>query len=208
MRRDESNRSFRMGPSILRLPPFPPFLSILLFVLIPPAISSTSLGAQERPDFSGAWTSTSQGRSGGAGGGGAMGSLGSGWGSSFTIEQDANLLTITRVFFSRGDLQPPIRYRFAIDGSETRNEIMMGRGMQEQLSTTSWDGDRLVITTLSEVGEGTGEERILSETTHTLSLQPPSAGRAAWPPSLIVETVRGGVLGGSSSTTRTVYSRN
>jgi hypothetical protein len=172
------------------------------------ALLSTGAGGQERPDFSGVWTSTVQGGGGfAAGGTRGAGSLGSGWGSSFTIEQGADMLTVTRVFFSRGDLQPPLKFRFALNGSETRNVVLMGRGMQEQLSTTAWDGDNLVITTLYDVPKGQGSELILAEVTQTLSLRPPSAGRAAWPPSLVLETVRGGVLGGPPSTTRTVYNR-
>lgn len=167
---------------------------------------SASASGQERPDFSGTWTSPSQGGGGGIRGSG--GSLGTGWGSTFTIEQDEEVLTLTRVFFTRADLQPPIKYRFALDGSETRNVVLMGRGMQKEVSTTAWEGNSLVITTIYDVAGERGEGRILCEVTHTLSLQPPSAGRAAWPPSLVVETVRSGVLGGPPSTTRTVYTRN
>ena len=129
-------------------------------------------------------------------------------GGDFTIEQDEDTLTLTRVFFSRADLQPPLKFRFALDGSETRNVVLMGRGMQEQVSTAAWEGDRLVITTVHDVAEDVGGERIVSEVVRTLSLRPPSAGRAAWPPSLVVETSRSGVLGGPPSTTTTVYTRN
>jgi hypothetical protein len=115
---------------------------------------------------------------------------------------------VVRVFFTRGDLQPPLKYGFALDGSETRNVVLMGRGMQEQVSTAVWEGDKLVITTVYDVPGGEGGGMVLGEVSQTLSLQPPSPGRAAWPPSLVVETVRGGVLGGPPSTTRTVYSRN
>jgi hypothetical protein len=174
------------------------------------ALLSTPAGGQERPDFSGTWTSAGQGRGPSSAGRGqqATGTLGSGWGSTFSIEQDADTLTVTRVFFARSDFQPPIKYRFALDGSETRNVVLMGRGMQEQVSTTKWEGESLVITTSYDVPLHRGGERIVCEMTHTLSLPPPRAGTAAWPPALVVETVRGGVLGGPPSTTRTVYNRN
>ena len=184
-------------------------LSTLVLSAFAVALFANGAGGQERPDFSGIWTSPAQGGGFAAGGArGATASPGSGWGSSFTIEQDGDRLTLTRVFFSRADLQPPMKFRFALDGSETRNVVLMGRGMQEQVSTAVWDGDNLVITTLYEVPEGQGREMILAEVTQTLSLRPPSPGRAAWPPSLVVETVRGGVLGGPPSTTRTIYTRN
>jgi len=182
-------------------------LSTVALPVLAVALLPMGAGGQERPDFSGIWTRQGGGMAAG-GARGAAGSLGSGWGSSFTMEQDADTLTVTRVFFARNDLQPPIRYRFALDGSEARTVVLMGLGMQEQLSTTRWDGDKLVIITVYDVPEGQSGGRITSEVTHTLSLQPPRAGRAAWPPSLVVETVRGGVLGGPSSTTRTVYTKN
>jgi hypothetical protein len=46
---------------------------------------------------------------------------------------------------------------------------------------------------------------LTSTVTQTLWLQP--AGGAPWEPSLVVETLRGGALGGPPSTTRTVYTR-
>jgi hypothetical protein len=181
-------------------------LSTTVLSMLAVALVFSSAAGQERPDFSGVWTSPSQGGAGGMRGGG--GSLGTGWGSSFTIDQDEETLTLTRVFFTRADLQPPIKYRFALDGSETRNVILMGRGMQEGVSTTAWEGDSLVITTIYDVVDDGSGERIRCDVVHTLSLEPPPAGRAAWPPSLVVETVRCGALGGPPSTTRTVFTRD
>src|SRR5688572_33215568 len=88
-------------------------------------------------------------RGGAAGGrGGRMGDMGSGWGSSITITQDANRLTVEYAFFGRGDMQPPLRFVYALDGSETRNRMMMGRGIQELPARTTWENDQLVITTV------------------------------------------------------------
>jgi len=157
------------------------------------AVSAT---AQTRPDFSGRWTSgpepAATGRSGEP-----AGDMGSGWGSSITITQTAERMTVEYVFFARGDMQPPLRFVFALDGSETKNSVMMGRGIQTQTSKTAWEGDKLVITTTHSFAHPETGQPLTSEVKRTLTLESPT--------SLIIETTRNGVLGGPSSTTRTVY---
>jgi hypothetical protein len=162
-------------------------------------IVATGAAAQERPDFSGAWTVAASPT-------GPGGSLGSGWGASFTLVQYADTLTLERAFYKRADLQPVMKFRYSLNGSETRNTVLMGRGAQVQVSTTGWEGDKLVITTVHTVPDAEDGRTVTCEVTQTLSLRPPRL--AAWPPSLVVETTRCGVLGGPPSTTRTVYARN
>jgi len=174
-------------------------LVLLLAACAVPLFSEVA-GAQDRPDFSGAWTAVRQLAD--------TGFLGSGWGASFTIIQGPNTLTVERVFFSRTDLQPPMRFHYSLDGSESINTVLVGRGEQVQISTAIWDGESLVITTAFTIPGTIDGQTITSETTQTLSLLPPTGGRLAWPPSLVIETVRGGALGGPPSTTRTVYIRN
>lgn len=167
--------------------------------------------AQTRTNFSGQWTSTPDAvaaaaqrgagaegaRRGGGGGRARSGDMGSGLGSTIAVTQDARQLMIEYVFFSRGDLQPPLRFRYALDGTPTTNVVTMGRGDQEQVSRTRWDGDTLVITTAHTFLEpGTGE-KVETTVTDKLSLESPD--------SMIVEVTRAGVLGGPASTTRTVY---
>lgn len=137
----------------------------------------------------------------------APATLGSGWGKEFTIVQDEQRLTVVRVFFSRGDMQPALKYRYSLDGSETRNTILMGRGIQEQVSTMAWDGDKLVITTIHKSQNPVDGKIVTCEVKQVLSLQVDESSPDS-PPSLVVETTRGGVLGGPPSTTRTVYSKN
>src|SRR5262245_29112009 len=85
-------------------------------------VLTTQVTAQTRPDFSGKWSSEpaaqdSAARGGRAGGRGARpGDMGSGWGSNITITQDAKQLVVEYVFFARGDLQPPLRFTYALDG--------------------------------------------------------------------------------------------
>jgi hypothetical protein len=180
---------------------------IALAAATPALLALAGDGQPRRPDFSGRWSNPVQAdRSAGARG--QAGSRGSGWGQEFTIDQDNGVLTVTRVFFTRGDLQPPIKLRFALDGSPTVNAVLMGRGVQQTTSTTAWDDDALVITTRYEVPAGEGGALVPYEEVRTLSLQPPPRGRNAWPPSLAMEIVRQGILGGPPSTTRLVFSRD
>ena len=122
--------------------------------------------------------------------------MGSGWGPTITITQNATQLTVEYAFFGRGDMQPPLKFTYALDGSETKNSVMMGRGTQAQVSKTAWDGARLVITTVHTFAGPDGKP-MTSEVKQTLSLESPT--------SLVVEAVRAGVLGGPATTTRTVY---
>ena len=178
-------------------------LSVVTVVLL-----AVSVTAQTRPDFSGRWTSEPEptaaapgggGQTGAArsGGRGASGDMGSGWGANITITQAANRLTVEYAFFARGDMQPPLKFVYALDGAETKNSVMMGRGIQAQTSKTAWDGDKLVITTLHSFENPANGQPMTSEVKQTLSLESPT--------SLVVETTRSGVLGGAPSTTRTTY---
>jgi len=182
--------------------------------------TASAAAAQARPDFSGRWTSETEtvssprgerpggGRAAGAGragaarggSGGRIGEMGSGWGSTITITQNARSLTVEYAFFSRGDLQPPLRFTYALDGSESKNTLMMGHGIEERVSRTSWDGDRLVITTAQRTPGPVNAELVTATIRRTLSLESPDV--------LVVEMEIDGVLGGPASSSRTVYRRS
>jgi hypothetical protein len=154
--------------------------------------------AQAPVDFSGHWT-LSEGASESESGE-------SGWGPAFTIVQRTDSLTVERMFFSPADLQPPLRFRYALDGSESSNVVMMGRGMQTQLASARWQGESVVIVVRHvdpSADEGSG---VTAEVRHVLSYEP--TRREAHPPVLVIETTRPGILGGRPSTTRTVYTRS
>jgi formylglycine-generating enzyme len=122
---------------------------------------------------------------------------GSGWGNRITVTQDSVRLVVQYAFFVRTDLQPPLRFVYALDGTKTTNTVMMGRGMQTQTATTAWHEDRLIITSLHAF---TLDKRpMTSEVKQTLSLESPAR--------LVVETTRVGVLDGPATTNRTVYRR-
>ena len=171
-------------------------------------------GAQTRSDFSGRWTtdastssgqvpSTSSGQAPGAPAsprgapGPPRGEMGSGWGSTITITQDATRLTVEYAFFARGDMQPPLKFVYALDGSETKNTVMMGRGMQTQVSKTAWAAGTLVITTRHAFTDPATGRPAATDVTQALTLESPAA--------LSVETTRPGVLGGPATTTTTIY---
>jgi hypothetical protein len=165
------------------------------------ALLAAGATAQTRPDFSGRWTSEPSPAVDGQRGasGERIGDMGSGWGASVTITQTAERMTVEYMFFARGDMQPPLRFVFALDGSETKNSVMMGRGIQAQTSKTAWESEKLVITTTHSFGSPETGQPVTSEVKQTLTLESPT--------SLIIETTRSGVLGGPSSTTRTVYKK-
>lgn len=179
--------------------------STIILAAFATLILTTGAAAQERPDFSGVWMILAP-PTGPGSGAASSGSLGSGWGDAFTVRQHGEALTIERAFYRRADLQPIMKFRYSLDGSETRNTVLMGRGMQVQVSTTEWEGEKLIITTVHTEPEAGDGLAVTCEVTQTLSLVAPQL--AAWPPSLVVETKRCGALGGPPSTTRTVYSRN
>ena len=177
-------------------------LKRVLVLLIAAAALTAQLGAQGKPSFAGRWTTeadptTAPGAPGAGQRGATRGDMGSGWGATFTITQDPTRLTVEIPFFSRGDMQPPLRFTYALDGAETKNSVMMGRGIQRETSKTAWDGDKLVITTLHEIQSPDSGKPMSVEVRRTLSLD--AAG------SLVVETLRKGILGGPDVTTRTVY---
>ena len=166
---------------------------------------ASGMSAQEKRDFSGAWTVSELPAGQADGGDGPRVSLGNGWGESFTLMQDSNMLMVERVLYRPRDYQPILKLRFALDGSKSRNTFMMGRGMQVQESTAKWAGDELVITMVHAVPDLEEGRTVRCEVTQILSLQPPR--QAVEEPSLVIETRRCGILGGLPSVTRTVFQR-
>jgi len=162
--------------------------------------------ALPNPDFSGAWsTSVVSSAPPSIRSAPPVASLGSGWGDRISIGHKANRLEIERIIFGPREMQGAVRYRYALDGSKTENVVLMGRTEPPPTSTTAWEGNRLVITTLYPYPDPEDNRWLTQKVTRTLWLQP--AGGSPFEPSLVVETMRGGVLGGPASTNRTVYTR-
>lgn len=160
-------------------------------------VGAAAVSAQQ-PSFAGRWAAAPDSTASGAGP--ATGSPGSGWGTPLTITQNSTRLVVEYPFFSRYDMQPPLQFTYALDGSETRNAVMFGSGLQEQFSRAAWNGATLVITTVHVIANPSGAgDSLRVEVTRRLSLEPPTR--------LIAETTRAGALGGLPSTTRTVYTK-
>lgn len=163
-------------------------------------MSTASAAPQAVPDFSGRWTTDAEpGRESPAPAGTqpiTRGDMGSGWGSTITITQQAQLV-VEYPFFGRGDMQPPLKFVYALDGSETKNSVMMGRGIEVQVSRTAWDGPALVITTTHTLTDPVSGKPLTFDVNRRLTLDSPT--------SLVVEVTRAGVLGGKVSTTKTIY---
>jgi hypothetical protein len=164
-----------------------------------------SVMGQTAPNFSGKWTAAPEqgaaaGRRGGRGGRPVAGTVGSGWGAEITVTQDADKLTIQTAHFTPSDMQAPLRFVYRLDGSESKNTVLMGRGPQEQVSKAVWDGGKLVITTVHRFPHPQSGAAMTSETKHVLSLESPT--------SLVVETAQSAVLGGLPVTTKTTYRKN
>ena len=178
----------------------------IVLTLCAAGILASGMSAQEYPNFTGTWTVAGVPAGISAGGEGPQAPLGSGWGDSFTLIHDPATLTVERVLYRPRDYQPTMRLRYALDGAESRNTLMMGRGMQVQVATAAWESDKLVITMVQDVPDVEERGTVTCKVRQILSLEPPR--QAVGEPSLVVETSRCGVLGGLPSTTRTVYDRN
>lgn len=126
--------------------------------------------------------------------------MGSGFGSPIAISQDTRQLVIEQTLFSRYDLQPPVRYAFALDGSESKNEVMIGHATQVRTSRASWDGQSLRIKTTYPAKDPATGKMFTTEVSYHLTLSSPTT--------LVIEAARAGVLGGQGTTTRTTYQKN
>lgn len=167
----------------------------------------SSAAAQARPDLSGRWTSGPPPAAPSARDAAADRAIsdpppaefGSGWGRIITITQTERTIAVEWPLFSTYDMQPPLRFVYALDGSESVNTIMMGRGMQRQRARARWAGDSLVITTTHAFTDPATGRDVPIEIGQTLVLESPT--------SLVVQTTRPGASGAAPATTRMVYTK-
>jgi hypothetical protein len=131
--------------------------------------------------------------------------LGSGWGDKISILQKPDYLEIERVIFSPRELQEMILYRYDLNSSTTENTVNTGRSLKPFVSTSKWEQNRLVITSKIPFQNPKNGEWKEGKMVQTLWLE--NSPNAPWEPRLVVETFREGVLGGISTTNRTIYSK-
>lgn len=163
-------------------------------------LCAATAGAQSRPSFAGEWVrvdSTTAKPTVAATGDAAFrtGDMGSGWGAPITIRQTNDSLFVEYAQFSAYDLQPRQRYAFALDGSETRNRVIVGHAESVQRARAVWRAGELVITTRHATPPEIS--RAPTEVQQVLSLD--TAGQ------LVVATTRPGFRG--ANVVRTTYSR-
>jgi hypothetical protein len=161
-------------------------------------------GAQARPSVAGVWTRVvepgAESRPSVATVGDAAfrtGDMGSGWGSPLTIAQRTDSLVVEFPYFSDYDLQPPLRFAYALDGSESRNGVMIGHATSLQRSRLLWQDGALTISTVYPAPAGAAAGGSV-EVRQTLSLESPT--------SLVLTTTR--VRSGAPAiVTRTAYTK-
>jgi len=175
---------------------------ISLAAVVIAACGAIGVAAIQPADFSGTWIAETPAAPTPAPGSPApppRGDMGSGWGTPLTITQNATELVVEHALFSRYDLQPPLRFVYRLDATESRNTTMAGHVSQTRVSRATWDGQALtIVTSYPGIDPGTGKP-FTTVVTHRVSL--------AAPGQLVIEAVRGGVLGGRETTTRTVYTK-
>ena len=119
-------------------------MRIMTNVLAAVLITVVSAGAQQKPDFSGAWVLV-QDRSSQTMKGSVVVSVSGLLGDKFSAVQDAKTLTLTITVAALGR---DIKAVYNLDGSESRNLNPAGGGPDEPIfSRASWEGDKLVILT-------------------------------------------------------------
>lgn len=157
---------------------------------------ATVAGAQPTPNFSGKWKVMPNVAPPAAG---TRAGMGSGWTAEIAITQDSSALTLEYTPYVASDIQPVWKFVYPLDGAVSRQSIDTGHGYREQASRAIWRGQTLVISTTERFKNPDNGALMTSEVRRTLSLD--DTGH------LVVETTYVGVIGGPSSTTRTIYAK-
>jgi hypothetical protein len=92
---------------------------------------ATPLSAQQVPNFSGQWQRAD------------ANDIGSCWGDVITVTQEGARLQVEYALYEPNDRQPPLRFVYDLEGRETHNDFMMGRGVQMQTSRVMLVGESL-----------------------------------------------------------------
>ena len=148
-------------------------------------ITATTIAAAQAPapaNFAGKWTLIPDPNAAAGGPGGL--------GTEATITQDASTLSITRT-----TQMGTFTSNYKLDGSESRNTLTIQGNSIDQLSTTKWDGGKLLVNTKMDFGGNIAELKMV------MALD--SSGN------LVVETTRPDFQGGGAPiTTKTAYKKN
>jgi hypothetical protein len=163
-------------------------MAALVLVLSLPALA----GAQN-PNFSGNWAlnqaESNLGTPPGGGGGGGRGGFGGGPSATMSIKHEGTKLTITTQRTGRDGTVTDVVTEYVTDGKPVTTETQRG----STTNTATWTSGKLVVVSKMSMGDR-GE----FTTTITYSM----SGNK-----LVVETVRPGMQGGASTTTKAVYDK-
>jgi len=146
-------------------------------------LAASVLVAQTPPSFAGKWTLVPDANAPAGGGRGGLG-------TTATVTQDANTVTIARTT-QMGDFTAT----YKLDGTESKNTLNIQGNSVEQVSIAKWDAGKLKInTTMNFQGQPV-------ETSMVLSLDPSG--------DLLVESTRPDFQGGGAPiTTKNRYKKN
>ena len=157
-------RSVRSGQTTLQKEASMSSRYLLLAIVLTAALSTTTR-AQTKPDFSGDWDynrskSTvvrvnNQNVDAPA------------FGTEFSARQDATSLRIDREF---GSPPKPYTWTFDLDGKPTTNKLPGSSGDDEVVSTASWRGETLVITSTRMSKDSQGKVAATSSLKRMMSL--------------------------------------
>jgi hypothetical protein len=120
-------------------------MRIMTSVLASVLAAVVSVGAQQRPDFSGNWVLATD-RSAQTMSGLVVMSVSGLLGDKFSAVQDAKTLSLA---ITVAALSLDIKVVYNLDGSESKNMNPVGGGQPDEpiFSRASWEGDKLVILT-------------------------------------------------------------
>jgi hypothetical protein len=120
-------------------------MRIMTIVLASVLTAAASVGAQQKPDFSGDWV-LAKDRSSQTMTGSVVVSVSGLLGDKFSAVQDAKTLTLTITVAALGR---DVKAVYNLDGSESRNLNPAGPGQPDEpiFSRASWEGDKLVVLT-------------------------------------------------------------
>ena len=113
-------------------------------VIAAAVLAVATVAFAQKPDFSGTWTLDPEASGAPAGGGGGGGGMRGG--GPMTVKQTADTLSVERQ--GRGGAMTTV---YKLDGSE--QEVKMGDNAAKV--SAKWDGNKIVITTKTDQGEGT-----------------------------------------------------
>ncbi|MGQ9621512.1 MAG: hypothetical protein ACUVTX_11100 [Bacteroidales bacterium] len=119
-------------------------IGIFAFAIIMAFIMPATVNGQAKANFAGTWAFNASKSDQPQGGQGQRGGFG---GGDFVAKQDAKILTVERTRTTQDGQTVTTTMKYNLDGSESVNAGMGGRGESKSVATWSADGKSLTIVT-------------------------------------------------------------